>query len=242
MHGLQRRHCSQLRGGDAITLGRGILTGRRGGALRPRPSAVRSLARQAAFALLAGLVLSWPAHSVLAHEGSARVLLTPDRLPPGGVVEVRGEDLGADTGISLRLAGPAGQVELGSTATDGEGHFIVAIALPAALPPATYRVQAVEADGDRPLDAILIVEGAAIVDGGQPGEKDEDDPLLIALPSGWQQSLSGPIVTARPLTETLPAGSASRGAVELGLLLVAGAALLGALGLVASARLRRPRG
>ena len=46
-----------------------------------------------------------------------------------------------------------------------------------------------------------------VTQGGEPGEKDEDDMVLIPLPSGWQQSLSGPIVTARPLTETLPAGS-----------------------------------
>ncbi|HET7704338.1 MAG TPA: hypothetical protein VFK35_13135 [Candidatus Limnocylindrales bacterium] len=194
-----------------------------------------------AVAVLAGTMLSQSAHAVLAHDGSARMLLAPDRVPPGGVVEVRGEDLGADTGISLRLAGPAGGVELGSTVTDGEGHFVIAVALPTELPPATYRVQATESDGDAPLDAILIVEGAAVTEGGQPGEKDEDDPLLIALPSGWQRSLSGPIVTARPLTETLPAGSASRGSVELGLVLVAGSALLGALGLVAGSRIRRRR-
>ena len=63
--------------------------------------------------------------------------------------------------------------------------------------------------------------------------------LLIPLLSGWQQSLSGPIVTARPLTETLPAGSGSRRAIEGSVAIVAAVLIVGSIGFVLTSRLRR---
>lgn len=79
----------------------------------------------------------------------------------------------------------------------------------------------------------MTVEGAAIV-AGDAGGHDEDG-LLVALPSGWQRSLSDPIVTARPLTETLPAGSAvpsgADGAIAAASLLLGAVAVVAVLGL-----------
>ena len=63
--------------------------------------------------------------------------------------------------------------------------------------------------------------------------------LLVPLPSGWQQSLSGPIVTARPLTETLPAGSGSRMAIEGVVAAIAAVLVLGSIAFVLTSRLRQ---
>lgn len=201
-----------------------------------RPSLVRALGLGPVAALLLGL------SGALAHEGAPRVLVSPDRVSPGGVVDIRGEDLGQDADLRLLLVGGAGEVELARTSADGEGHVVASLVVPTDLPNGTYRLRAEpQANGiAAPLDAILIVEGAPIGAGGEPGPKDEDDLLLIALPSDWQRSLSGPIVTAVPLTETLPAGSATRPSVDAVTIAVVTGLALAAIALIVASRLRRP--
>lgn len=233
MHRFERGNRAELLDRDAVAIA-GVRNTMHEGGPPARPRYVQGVLLAVAGLLIFGAPL------VAAHEGGPRVLISPDRVGPGGVVDVRGEDLGPDATVVLALIGETGEVPLGQATADGEGHINAAVALPAELPVGTYRLRATTVGGGQ-LDAIVIVEGVATSGGGEPGEKDEDDALLFALPSGWQRSLSGPIVTARPQTETLPAGSAAGGGDPLAATIaiaVAIAAGLGSVMLVVGQRLR----
>jgi hypothetical protein len=148
-----------------------------------------------------------------AHEGVPRLIPEPDEVNPGGVLTVRVEDLTPEGTIELTLANEAGSVSLATVAIDPEGHAIVFLEVPVDMPRGEYLLDATAVGVDVPPVAVLV-SGPAVVEGGEPGAMEEGDGLLVALPPDWQQSLSGPIVTARPLTETLPAGSGARQTVE----------------------------
>ncbi len=201
-----------------------------------RPSVVRpSLAAPVVALLLLGVAGS----SIgLGHEGGPRLILEPERVRPGGVLTIRVEDLPPERPVDLSIAGSAGSVPLASVVVDPEGHATVFVEVPIDLPIGSYMVNA-DAEDVVVAGASVTVEGAPVAGGGEPGEKDEDDMLLIPLPSGWQQSLSGPIVTARPLTETLPAGSGSRPAIEGVVAAIAVALVLGSVAFVMTSGLRR---
>ena len=201
-----------------------------------RPSIVRPVLAASAGAML---LLAVAGSSVgLGHEGGPRLILEPERVRPGGVLTIRVEDLPPERPIDLSIAGSAGSVALASVVVDPEGHATVFVEVPVDLPVGLYSVNA-EAEDVDVASASVLVEGAPVAEGGEPGEKDEDDMLLIPLPSGWQQSLSGPIVTARPLTETSPAGSGSRLAIEGVVAVIAVALVLGSVAFVLTTRLRR---
>lgn len=224
----ERRH--RLPGGDAVGRIPGIATLRSRSDRRPRV-----LGATGGILLLVALA-SAPT-GVVAHGGAARLLVTPDRVSPGGSVEIRGEDLPADSVVALALVSGAGRLELTTADADGEGHVAAVLALPADMPVGEYMLEA-SVTGMPSLMARIRVEGTPVRTDGEPGAKDEDDLLLIALPSDWQRSLSGPIVTARPLTETLPAGSASGGVAPWALALL-GAGVLAAAGVLVSSIVRR---
>lgn len=169
------------------------------------PGAIRT-GRAIAIALLASALL---VGSTFAHEGAARVIVEPDEIPPGGVVTVRLEDLPPERPADVILATSSGSVPLTTVDIDSDGHAFIVVEIPLDLPVGSYELRARSESADVAAAAIRVA-GPPITAPGEPGAKDEDDMLLIPLPSGWQQSLSGPIVTARPMTETLPAGSASR--------------------------------
>ena len=174
----------------------------------------------------------------MGHEGGPRLILEPERVRPGGVLTIRVEDLPPERPVDLSIAGSAGSVPLASVVVDPEGHATVFVEVPLDLPVGTYTVNA-EAEDVDVTAASVTVEGTPVAGGGESGEKDEDDMLLVPLPSGWQQSLSGPIVTARPLTETLPAGSGSRMAIEGVVAAIAAVLVLGSIAFVLTSRLRQ---
>jgi len=201
-----------------------------------RLSIVRSAFTGSWLALLLFAVAGWSVG--LGHEGGPRLILEPERVNPGGVLTIRVEDLPPERPVDLSIAGSAGSVPLASVVVDPEGHATVFVEVPIDLPIGSYMVNA-DAEDVVVAGASVTVEGAPVAEGGEPGEKDEDDMLLIPLPSGWQQSLSGPIITARPLTETLPAGSGSRLAIEGVVAAIAVALVLGSIAFVMTSRLRR---
>ena len=116
-------------------------------------------------------MLTVPPGSALAHGGGARLLVTPDRVHPGGSVEVRGEDLPADGEVVLSIAaGTASPLDLASAEADGAGHFTAALAIPTDLAPGDYRLLATVA-GAPALSATVVVEGAPIEPAGEPGPR-----------------------------------------------------------------------
>jgi hypothetical protein len=201
-----------------------------------RPSIVRPFLAGPVTALL---LLAVAGTSIgLGHEGGPRIILEPERVRPGGVLTIRLEDLPPERPVDLSITGSAGSVPLASVSVNPEGHATVFVEVPVDLPLGVYTVNA-DAESVDVAGASVTVEGTPVAEGGEPGEKDEGDTLLIPLPSGWQQSLSGPIVTARPLTETLPAGSGSRRAIEGIVAILAAVLIVGSIGFVLTSRLRR---
>jgi len=169
------------------------------GGARPRPRLVISI-------IVVGLVAGWLVPVVTnAHGGPARIVLEPSTVRPGGTVVVRGEDLSADDVVVVAIAGRGVRVELESELTDGEGHFVQAIVIPYEIAEGSYRIEAKGSVG-AVVGAELVVFGSPVDPVGGGGGRDEDDPLLIPLPPGWQQSLSSPSVTATPVTAGREAG------------------------------------
>ena len=203
------------------------------GGERPRRPAISATL----LAVLAG-ALAFPA-AVWAHGGAARLAADPDTVRPGGVVTMRGEDLGSDAAVVLVLIGSTGRVSLGTVTADDEGHLATSVQIPLEMPQGIYRLEG-SADGTPPIAVSLIVDGAPLPVGQEeePGGRDEDDGLLIALPSGWQQALAQPPITAVPVT-TSSIGQVARGPEPLTAVGIVAVALIGALAIGTFARRRR---
>lgn len=233
MHGFGHHHRAGLPRRVAITL---RTFGREGGA-KPRPLGVSGRIAASAVAVVVALMIV--PSSVGAHEGSARLILEPDRVNPGGVVVVRGEDLGADNEMTVALVGTAGRAPLTTVTSDGEGHFSVAVQIPVDAPVGVYALEAVT-DAGAGLNAVLFVEGAPILagEGGPPGR---DEPLLVVLPADWQRSLASPIASLRPFVAP---NAVSTPATDDGVDLVPLVALIGAISALTVLvwRTRRSRG
>jgi hypothetical protein len=136
------------------------------------------------------------APATAAHDGSPRLVLEPDRIHPGGVVVVRGEDVGADEPLRLALVGAAGRTEVATVTSDGQGHFSVAIEVTGGAPTGAYAIEATSESGSV-LSSALTVEGPPLVaGGGAPPGQDEGFPA--AAPSGAVQPVARPIATLGP--------------------------------------------
>jgi hypothetical protein len=147
----------------------------------------------AAAAILAFLLAALPG-AASAHEGVARLILEPERVNPGGVVTIRGEDLRADDEMTITLIASEGRTELTTVTSDGEGHFTITIQV---SPDAAPGVYAVEAAGQVNLTVPLFIEGAAVSNGeGAPPGQDEGLPAVI--PSFAIAASQAPIAIVQP--------------------------------------------
>jgi hypothetical protein len=147
----------------------------------------------AAAAILAFLLAALPG-AASAHEGVARLILEPERVNPGGVVTIRGEDLRADDPMTITLIASDGRTELTTVTSDGEGHFTVTVQLSPEAAPGVY---AIEAAGQVLLTVPLFVEGAPVSngDGAPPGQ---DEGLPAVIPSFAATASQGPIAVVQP--------------------------------------------
>lgn len=133
--------------------------------------------------------------TVFAHGGETFFVAEPAMVAPGGGVGVRADVLTSGP-VRLSLAGTDGSFRLVGVVEETEdGHFEVFIEIPADLPTGHWTLLA-EADGTAIASTTLEVAGAAIdADLGGQGPRDEEDPLLVPLPSGWRASRSTPLPT-----------------------------------------------
>jgi hypothetical protein len=183
------------------------MSSRRTSGATPRPFG-RSRTTLAAAVLAAAALFLLGASTVGGHEGGPRLILEPSQLNPGGVVLIRGEDLGLDEPMQVSLVGDAGQAGLAAVVTDGQGHFTVAVTLPADVPVGTYAVQAVTASGST-VKSLVKLAGAPIIEqGGAPPGQDEGFPALPAA-SGAQVAASAAPVAA-PAVPIASSGAALR--------------------------------
>jgi hypothetical protein len=161
---------------------------------------------------------------VVAHGGSARLLLDPLRVNPGGTVVVEGDDLSADDQITLVLVGEERRLEVGAHVSDGQGHLVQAFVVPSDLAAGGYQLEAVGSAGDV-ISAPLVVSGLPVPpDGGQGGQGGQGGGLLVPLPSDWQSSLSSPAAGVAPPPVEAPASELHAGvtaAIVGGLIAVA---------------------
>jgi hypothetical protein len=176
------------------------------------------------------------AGSVLAHSGETFLVAEPATVAPGAGVAVRA-DLPTSGPVRLSLAGTDGSVrEVGVVEQTDEGHFEILFQIPVDLPPGQWTLLA-QADGAALASTTLQVAETPVGDGeGGQGGRDEDDPLLVALPSGWQASRSGP-----PAATSAAAGGTPE-AVDIVPFVALGAAILALVALFGRARPRRPSG
>lgn len=141
--------------------------------------------------------------TTLAHGGDGRVDLGSATVVAGGSVEVRLVSMAPGDELRVELIG-SGQavatVSPESLVADADGDAVGAFNLPADLAPGQYVVRAIASDGHA-VETPLTVQ-AAVADGGVPGGREEDDPLLVALPSGWQRSLSAAPAAGSGLAST----------------------------------------
>lgn len=133
-------------------------------------------------AALVGLLLAVVAPGIaLGHgPGGPWLAVEPYQVNPGGTIEVRGDNLGADEDVTVSLVTGGEATELGVGAADGEGHLVVFLAIPADLPPAPYGLMGRTASGS-------IARGTLTVAGPPIGESGGGDQLergpIGALPS-----------------------------------------------------------
>lgn len=157
------------------------------------------------------LTRKWPAAAILAaaallllalsaasgHEGGPRLILEPTHVNPGGVVLVRGEDLGLDEPMQVSLVGQTGRMDLVAVETDGQGHFTVAITLPVDIANGTFAVETKLSTG-APIRSNVRIEGAPVQpDGaGAPPGQDEGLPALGATAAPTSAPVAASVASA----------------------------------------------
>lgn len=134
--------------------------------------------------------------TALAHGGDSRVDLGSGTVRAGGTVEVRLVAVAPGDAFRIDLVAP-GQSAVTTWSqrliADADGGARGTFDLPADIVPGEYLIRAVAVDGHA-VATSLLVQGS-VEERGDPGAREEDDPLLVALPSGWQRSLSVPVAT-----------------------------------------------
>ena len=128
---------------------------------------------------LISLLLAQPAS---AHGDEPRLEISPERLKPGGVLDLRGVDFEFEEVITLSLVGAQMEVPLGMVLADTEGIFVLSITLPPDLAEGSYSVRATT-DDHVVESAVLTVWGSADLGGGSDGPREEDDGLLAPMPT-----------------------------------------------------------
>jgi len=175
------------------------MSSRRTSGITPRPFGNTRRTPAAAVLAAAALFLIGVA-TVSAHEGGPRLILDPSQVNPGGVVLVRGEDLGLDEPMQLSLVGEAGHVDLVAVATDGEGHFTIAVEIPRDVATGTYAIEATLASGGQ-IRSLVRVDGVPVQpeQNGAPPGQDEGFPAPGAIETAAP--------AAAPVASTVPAAA-----------------------------------
>jgi hypothetical protein len=216
---------------------------------RPISFPLTLLARPALSLLAIAVLLVGGAQATRAHDGGPRLILEPQRVSPGGVVVIRGEDLGSDHELRIALIGGGTEADLATVTSDGQGHFTIAVQISNDAPTGGYAITATGSDGSS-LRAPMIISGAPVSDGqGAPPGQDEGLPNLAATPAS--QASPGRIATVESLPPRALASSAAGSLASVPssgasseLDLVPLVALVGAVAALSVLfwRTRRPRG
>ncbi len=119
-----------------------------------------SLIRTGCWMFLALLGVWLLAPPGLAHEG-AEVSAYPTTVAPGGTLFVEGADINPSGPIALFLEGVKGKFRLGQVQGDEDGGFKTSVALPPDLPPGTYLLIALGANGEKATFSVTVAAAAS---------------------------------------------------------------------------------
>ena len=173
------------------------MSARRAGGVTPRSLGISNLGRTAAAHAAAVLVMLVDSPAS-AHEGGPRLILEPNEVSPGGVILIRGEDLPLDEAMQISLVGDVGAAELAAVTTDGEGHFTVAVDIPADAPVGTYAIQATTPSGSAIRSLVQLAGSPILEQGGAPPGQDEGLPAVPPVASPPPAAVpAAPVASAR---------------------------------------------
>jgi len=131
--------------------------------------------------LLIALAFASPAH---AHGDDPRLEISPERINPGGVVDVRGVDFEREESVTLLLVNGQTAIPFGEIVADVDGVFLQSVIVPVDLPQGTYNFLAITDDHNVTSPDFLVQGPPILTDGGGgQGLRDEDDPLLAPMPT-----------------------------------------------------------
>lgn len=104
------------------------------------------------------LLLAFGAASARA-DGGKGIVVSPLIPKAGDTITVKGDQLGGDRSVEVRLVGSGSDLDLGEVRTDSAGDFTARFPLPATLNPGSYQVRAVGAESA--TTQITVVGGGA---------------------------------------------------------------------------------
>lgn len=125
-----------------------------------------------ATALAIGILVTTGSGVALA-DGATGVAVQPLTPRPGDVITVKGDLLGPNSEVEVRVVGAGVDADLGEVDTNAEGDFTAQLRLPADLKPGTYQV--------RVIGAKSATTQITVVGGAEAGSMQEA-PVLRARP------------------------------------------------------------
>lgn len=127
-----------------------------------------------------------------AHGGEPEVLLDRTTGEPGDSVAIQVSGLAPGTEVELRLVSDAdgGAISLGAGTVPASSDLDVQATIPPSVAPGAYVVEATGAGLVLTADLAIVAVGSPPED--EPDGRDEEDPLLAPLPSGWSRGNTGP--------------------------------------------------
>ena len=133
-------------------------------------------------ALLAVVALALFSAGVALADGGKGVAVQPLTPKPGDVITVKGDLLGPNSTVEVRIIGTGVDIDLGEVQADAEGDFTAQFRVPADLAPGNYQVQA---KGAESATTTITVIAASEAEGAM-------SPAMMEVP-----------VRERPLWETI---------------------------------------
>jgi len=154
-----------------------------------KPSKIYNWAPLVAISIALAL---FAAPAALAHDGTARVELSAERISAGADLEVRGINIAPEMPISLALVGGGDEFSLGIVVGDAHGDFVLAVTVPREALAGAYSVRAFGTNRVVVAAPLTIIGLAAEEEGSQ---RDQNEPLLVPLPLAQP---AAPVVAAPP--------------------------------------------
>ena len=111
-------------------------------------------------ALLAVVALALFSAGVALADGGKGVAVQPLTPKPGDVITVKGDLLGPNSTVEVRIIGTGVDIDLGEVQADAEGDFTAQFRVPADLAPGNYQVQAKGAESATTTITVIAASGA----------------------------------------------------------------------------------